>query len=692
MKQLQSTLADCGHACIAALLSTDSEPLLVSTVRNKIGYTERGLDLRQMRNGLQLFGCDAQIIAFDPSRQEAIPCPGIILLPEGHYVAILERKGSECIVFDPAVGEKCIHYSRLQLPTPSLGIELKSKGVASVVNAPVAWKLSKLALRHVRTRLGRQVLVLAAAAQLLALSVPLITKESVDKVSGAAVEPFSIAGIAIAFTLVSLVGNACTLVAQVGQREVTKRVSSSAFGELFDRLATKSLDWFQSRTSGYAFNQYQALQGIQGFYVELGSGIVTTLLMGVAGLIAIFFLSPWLVVPGFVSVALGSGIDLAYRRRLQNNASDGLSANQRLREAFYDLVTQLPALCRAGVAHRAKAKIRRLVRAASDVQIADARIQATRSALNSFVKVIENVAFVCLAAYFVKEYNYSLGVFVAAGLYKDLLSNAIRSTFGLWQKHALLAAHRLQLEELLREPSVPVEVTSGKVSAGQIDIRNCDYRYGPLDPLVLQNVNLQIRSGECAVIKGPSGAGKSTLLKLICGHCKPSRGEVLVDGYATTSRIDGIGVVLQTDRLITGSIRENILFLRDTATSRVSDADLFQALDCVGLSSFVSSLPMGLNTQIGESTAGLSGGQRQRILIARALFGRPRLLVFDEATSNLDVEGEREILKRLRDQGQTLVLCSHRPEVWQHADRLLTVNNGHISSRVDISDDLLCDA
>jgi ABC-type bacteriocin/lantibiotic exporter with double-glycine peptidase domain len=193
---------------------------------------------------------------------------------------------------------------------------------------------------------------------------------------------------------------------------------------------------------------------------------------------------------------------------------------------------------------------------------------------------------------------------------------------------------------------------------------------------VLSDVSLQAKAGECVVVKGPSGAGKTTLIKLICGAAMPCDGQVLIDGLPVVPGIKKLGAVLQTDRLITDSIRENILLFRGGSINGISDDEIYTALQIVGLDRFVKSLPMQLNTGVGEGMTGLSGGQRQRILLARALIGRPKMLVFDEATSSLDVEGESQILANLRTLGITLILCSHRPEVWKFADRIYDIRDG----------------
>lgn len=195
-----------------------------------------------------------------------------------------------------------------------------------------------------------------------------------------------------------------------------------------------------------------------------------------------------------------------------------------------------------------------------------------------------------------------------------------------------------------------------------------------MDPWVLKDVNLDVVPGECVLLKGVSGAGKTTLIRLLCGNALPERGEVSIDTWPPTSALSSIAAVLQTDRLITGSIRDNVSFFRTVS----SDEDLFNALKLVGLEAFVRALPMQLDTPVGEMLTGLSGGQKQRLLLARAALKSPKLLVLDEATSSLDVEGEALILAGLKKLGMTLIISSHRPEVWRYADKIYELHDGSL--------------
>lgn len=304
----------------------------------------------------------------------------------------------------------------------------------------------------------------------------------------------------------------------------------------------------------------------------------------------------------------------------------------------------------------------------------EARIQSLRgwrTAIGSLAKSAETLFFVTLAAAFMGSGDFTVGGFVALGAYKELLANAIGSMFQLHLRRRTMDVHRLQAAELLTagEGFRPAIRT---IEQGEVRLADVSFAYGSLDRPVVSGLELAAAAGECVIIRGPSGAGKSTIAKLLVGQLEPTRGAIAVDGLPPAGAMHGLGAVLQSDRLIGGSIRDNILLYR----RKVDDAEIMAALKEAALDEFVRTLPMGLSTHVGEGIGGLSGGQRQRLLIARAALGAPRLIILDEATSSLEVAMEARILQNLKRTGATIILIAHRPEVWALADRIYELDEG----------------
>jgi ATP-binding cassette subfamily B protein len=215
---------------------------------------------------------------------------------------------------------------------------------------------------------------------------------------------------------------------------------------------------------------------------------------------------------------------------------------------------------------------------------------------------------------------------------------------------------------------------------GAITFDNVSFGYDP-SRLVIQDVALTVQPGETVAFVGPTGAGKSTLAKLVTRFYDPTIGRVLIDGYdlrgvTMHSLRSQLGVVPQEPFLFAGTIRDNIAFARPDA----GDGEVQEAVERVGLKEVVDRMPDGLDTVVHERGQTLSSGERQLIALARAFLAHPRVLVLDEATSNLDLQSETKIERALDVllENRTAILIAHRLSTAMRADRIVVVDFGRI--------------
>jgi ATP-binding cassette, subfamily B, bacterial len=238
--------------------------------------------------------------------------------------------------------------------------------------------------------------------------------------------------------------------------------------------------------------------------------------------------------------------------------------------------------------------------------------------------------------------------------------------------------------EVLECPDL--ENNEGKAALGDVRgefrFEGVSFSYPNSGAPALKNFDLTVSPGETIALVGPSGAGKSTVIKLVIGFVRPTQGRILVDGrdmedhdLRTYRRF--LAVVPQESILFDGSIRDNVTY----GLKSVSDEILVRALKDANAWDFVSALPQGLDTSVGEKGARLSGGQKQRLAIARALIRNPRVLILDEATSALDTETEsliQEALSRLM-KGRTTFVVAHRLSTIRDAHRIVVLEHGRIA-------------
>lgn len=218
---------------------------------------------------------------------------------------------------------------------------------------------------------------------------------------------------------------------------------------------------------------------------------------------------------------------------------------------------------------------------------------------------------------------------------------------------------------------------------GDMVFNNVSFAYEE-DKEVLHNISFEVKSGSVVALVGSSGSGKSTIAGLAASFLNPESGVILIDGQELSKvNLDSfrqyLGVVLQDDFLFEGTIRENILFPRPNAT----EEELRAAVKAAYVDEFTDRFDDGLETLIGERGIKLSGGQRQRIAIARAVLANPKILILDEATSNLDTESEALIQKSLAEltKGRTTFVIAHRLSTIRKADQILVIENGKIAER-----------
>jgi len=236
----------------------------------------------------------------------------------------------------------------------------------------------------------------------------------------------------------------------------------------------------------------------------------------------------------------------------------------------------------------------------------------------------------------------------------------------------------MEIEPDIQDSSDAVEFIPDSAA---LSIENVSFRYDKSPDWILKNISLNIAGGETIALAGESGAGKSTMAALIPRFYDAQKGQVRIDGQniaevTQKSLRESIGIVQQNVFLFDGTIRENIIYGRPGATER----EIEEALELANLKEFISTLPEGLETQVGERGVLLSGGQKQRISIARVFLKNPRLLILDEATSSLDNESESLIQDALwqLSRNRTTIIIAHRLSTIMKADRIFVMKGGEI--------------
>ena len=305
---------------------------------------------------------------------------------------------------------------------------------------------------------------------------------------------------------------------------------------------------------------------------------------------------------------------------------------------------------------------------------------------STFLLGLASAGIMGMGGYFIMNNTMTYGEFISFTLFLGFMIAPIVQISNIGSQLTEAFAGLDRTEELMNIPEEnDIEKRFLKLNLinGNISFKNISFSYNN-QAEVLNSISFEAPKGSVTALVGSSGSGKSTIAGLVMAFLNPTSGQVLIDGI-DLSKVDlksfrsQLGVVLQDDFLYEGTIKENILFPRPEATEK----ELLEAVKGAYVNEFTDRFVNGLDTVIGERGVKLSGGQRQRISIARALLAKPKIVILDEATSNLDTQSEAFIQKSLAVlmKDRTTFVIAHRLSTIQKADQILVIEDGNIVER-----------
>ncbi|MCH7924297.1 MAG: NHLP family bacteriocin export ABC transporter peptidase/permease/ATPase subunit [Planctomycetes bacterium] len=315
----------------------------------------------------------------------------------------------------------------------------------------------------------------------------------------------------------------------------------------------------------------------------------------------------------------------------------------------------------------------------------------TLGVLPGVLRAVAMTFVIVLGGYRITQGHMTIGMLVA---FQTLMRYFLAPISNLVNLGSLLQELRGDLErvdDVLKSPAQPAPTSDilkdddGRSVVrlkGYVELKNVTFGFSPLEPPLLEDLNLSIHPGQRIALVGASGSGKTTISKLISGELEPWDGEVLMDGRPWNEvpervRVNSFSIVEQDTFLFGGTVRENLTLWDST----VSDENLIRACEDAAVLEAVLEIPGGLNGEIAEGGRNVSGGQAQRLEIARALVNNPSILVLDEATSALDAETERIVLSRLKTRGCSCVIVAHRLSTIRDCDEIIVMDRGKVVER-----------
>ena len=672
---------DLALAGLVLLAQYHGIPADASQIKHEYGRGDEPFDRTGILLATKRLGLKAKISDVPAHRLEKVSLPAMAFQPDGQHFIVAKANDQQVLIQD-------LNLQRPQVLTREQFAERYGGQLLLVASrASVLGELAKFDFRWFvpavvkYRRILLEVFVVSLFIQLFALITPLFFQVVMDKVlvhqSLTTLEVIAIGLVAIAVFDVTLNGLRTYVFSHT-----TSKIDVELGARLFRHILSLPLAYFESRRVGETVARVRELENIRNFLTGQALTSVLDLLFTGVFLAVMFYYSFWLtliVVLSFPVYALWSAaITPVLRKRLDEKFARGAENQSFLAETINGIGTVKATAVDPRMTRTWDAQLAGYVGAGFKV----ARLANVGQQGIQLVQKLVGIAILFFGARLVIQGDLSVGQLIAFNMLSGQVAAPILRLAQLWQDFQQVGISVQRLGDILNtRTEVPGSRMTLPAIQGRVTFEGVGFRYRPDTAEVLAGIDLDIAPGEVIGIVGRSGSGKSTLTKLVQRLYVPERGRVLIDGHDLALADPAwlrrqLGVVLQENFLFNRSIRENIA-LGDPGM--VLDR-VIQAAQLAGAHDFITQLPEGYDTKVGDNGAGLSGGQRQRIAIARALVTNPRILIFDEATSALDYESEHAVMQNMRAicQGRTVLIIAHRLSTVRMANRIVVVDKGKI--------------
>ncbi len=652
---------------------------------------EGRLPLEHVDAAARRAGLIAEIVTADPLRLTEVELPAIVLMREGGADVIwsVERgdDGGAVSVVSSAPGKKDL---AARIPAEELAAAasgrvvrlrpaaaLDDRGLDARDRERVSWLRPAFAASN---RIYAEAIAATIAINLLALALPLFAMNVYDRVlPNAAAE--TLWSLSIGVMLATLFDFLIKVLRGHFVDTAGRRADVVLSNLIYSRLIGARLDG-PAVSAGVRANTMRELDTLREFYNSATLTVFGDLPFMFVFIAMIGFVAGWLVVIPLAAIPIVLAIGWATQRAIGRLMEAALRQSAVKNAVVVETVMGLESIKAAGAESWAAAQWEKAT--AESIRTSNEMKQCSNIGIFTVhaVQTLTQVIMIVAGFYVAAAGNLTMGALIAATMLAGRAMQPLSQVALLIGRlHQTRLSYNL-LDEIVRAPQERPEgerLIGQHLIAGGVAFEGVRFRYEKDAAPVLDEVSFTIAPGERVGLIGGIGSGKTTILKLVHGLRQPDDGRILIDGIPV-SQLDpavlrtGVGLALQQADLFHGTIRSNIT-LGDPG---VDEAALLEAATVAGALDWIVRLPRGLETAVRERGAGLSGGQRQTIVLARALLRRPRVLLLDEPTSDLDPRTEQIVVDRMKPwlEGRTALIVTHRTAMLALVDRLIVIEGG----------------
>ncbi|MET0406242.1 MAG: peptidase domain-containing ABC transporter [Cystobacter sp.] len=679
----QVTAVDCGAACLASVLAYWGRKMTLDEVQRATGLVSTaGVSARALLNAGQSLGLRGRAAQVDVDELHLLPTGAILHWEFSHFVVFegLTRRGVKLV--DPSLGRRFLSLEQFRKAFTGVALLFEPSETFERGSATRGTHRYMRLLMEARPLLGR-VLFTSLLLQVLALGLPVLTGTVVDRVL-----PSGDASLLVVMGL----GMAVLLLFQVLSLLVRSHLLLHLRTHLDARLTLGFVDhlihlpfsFFHVRSSGDLIARLNSNATIREI---LTSGALSAVLDGSLATLYLGLLLAMNWQMGLLAVLLAVlqvVVFLVARDRQRELLTRDLEVSAVAQNFQVEMMTGIQTIKGMGVEGRTVQNWSNLYVDTLNVTLERGRLEASVEAFNSALRMISPLVLLLVGTWQVLQGHLQLGQMLALNAVGVGFLTPIASLVAAFFRLQLVGSYLERVDDVLESPPEQPPSTNRQphVLRGGIHLDQVSFRYGPLAPIVVRDVSLEVQPGQFVAIVGRSGAGKTTLANLLLGLYLPSSGSIRYDGQSL-AELDlhdvrrQLGVVLQNPMLFRGDIRRNIAYHDpnlplDTVIAAARRAQVHED---------ILAMPMQYSTLLSEMGGSISGGQRQRLALARALVREPAILLLDEATNALDVKTERAVQQALAELRCTRVVIAHRLSTIQDADLILVMDKGQLVER-----------
>ncbi|MFL6156424.1 MAG: peptidase domain-containing ABC transporter [Marmoricola sp.] len=677
---------DCGAAALTAVCRSFGHPISMVAVREAVATASDGTSLLGLHRGAEALGLRSAMTTVSASRLDELPLPAVCHVDGNHWVVLDKVGGRRVRVMDP-VGrsgsvdrsefeDRFTGFALLLAPTDALEENPVASSGGAFFRPFLAAEWPAITVATV-TGIG-----IAATT----LAVPLSSQWVIERVIERDDTGSLLTVLLIVLGVLGL-SAALTVLQRYVVTRAALRIDRASLDHVAGTLLALPVTFFATRRTGDIERRLNGLREVRSFFLVRGVGAFVAVFQVVGAWAIMAHWDPRLPAVYLVVIPVYLALMYVSKRRLRPAFQSLEESWGRYKSRQIDAIRGVETVKAAGAEPQLR---RRLATQFDDLAgrlfSADFTIMLYEGAIGVLGLVPLALA-ISFGSYEVVHGSIELSVFVSFLSLVMVTGSPLTQVLTMWdvfQQGRVLLDRLGEFVDHDPEQAEGAGVAPGEPE-GAVRLDRVSFGHpGSGGRLVVDEVSVQASPGETVAVVGRSGAGKSTLLLLLAGLLRPVSGSIVCDGVDLAD-VDlrayrrGLGVVLQDSHLFDGTIAENIAFGEDEVdldrvrrVARIATAD-----------AFVSALPLGYATRVGERGTRLSGGERQRICVARALYSDPALLLLDEATSALDTESEQALQTSLRNAsaGRTVFVVAHRMSTVRDADQILVLDGGRVVER-----------